>query len=107
MKCGSLLPQTAARQAISVAQVVLVRVLISRSVPTRSVYQATAGLDIDNLEMLTNLETGLKAEGIELLLANERDMLQHSGFADIIGKQHTYLTVESASLTRRTEKDTI
>ena len=94
MKCGSLLPQTAACQAISVAQVVFVGVLISRAVPTRPIYQAAAGLDIDNLEMLTNLETGLKAEGIELLLASVRDMHQRSGLADIIGKQHIYLTVE-------------
>jgi len=55
------MPQSAARQAISVAQVVLVGVLISRSVATRLVYQVTAGLDIDSLEMLTNLETRLKA----------------------------------------------
>jgi len=60
--------------------------------------QATARLDIDSLEMLTDLQTELKAKDIELLLASVRtpvrDMLQHSGLADTIGKQHIYLSVE-------------
>ncbi len=60
--------------------------------------QATARLDIDSLEMLTELQTELKAKDIELLLASVRapvrDMLQHSGLADTIGKKHFYLSVE-------------
>ena len=60
--------------------------------------QATARLDIDSLEMLTELLTELKAKDIELLLASVRapvrDMLQRSGLADTIGKQHIFLSVE-------------
>ena len=60
--------------------------------------QATARLDIDSLEMLTELQNELQAKDIELLLASVRvpvrDMLQRSGLADTIGKQHIYLSVE-------------
>jgi SulP family sulfate permease len=62
--------------------------------------EATARLDIDSLEMLTNLQTELKAEGIELLLTNlrapVRDMLQRGGLVERIGQQHIYLSVEES-----------
>ncbi len=60
--------------------------------------EASARLDIDSIEMLTDLQTELKAEGIELLLANlrapVRDVLQRSGLIERIGKQHIYPSVE-------------
>lgn len=60
--------------------------------------EASAWLDIDSIEMLTDLQTELKAEGIELLLANlrapVRDVLQRSGLIERIGKQHIYPSVE-------------
>ena len=60
--------------------------------------EASARLDIDSIEMLTDLQTELKEEGIELLLANlrapVRDVLQRSGLIERIGKQHIYLSVE-------------
>jgi MFS superfamily sulfate permease-like transporter len=60
--------------------------------------QATARLDIDSLEMLTELQNELQAKDIELLLASVRapvrDILQRSGLVDTIGKQHIYLSVE-------------
>ncbi len=60
--------------------------------------EASARLDIDSIEMLTDLQTELKAKGIELLLANVRapvrDVLQRSGLIERIGKQHIYLSDE-------------
>ena len=60
--------------------------------------EASARLDIDSIEMLTDLQTELKEEGIELLLANlrapVRDVLQRSGLIERIGKQYIYLSVE-------------
>jgi sulfate permease, SulP family len=60
--------------------------------------QASARLDIDSVEMLTDLQTELKTQDIELLLANVRapvrDVLQRSGLIERIGKQHIYLSVE-------------
>lgn len=60
--------------------------------------EASARLDIDSIEMLTDLQTELKAKGIELLLANlrapVRDVLQRSGLIERIGKQHIYPSVE-------------
>jgi MFS superfamily sulfate permease-like transporter len=60
--------------------------------------EASARLDIDSIEMLTELQIELKAQGIELLLANVRapvrDVLQRSGLIERIGKRHIYLSVE-------------
>jgi len=60
--------------------------------------EASARLDIDSIEMLDDLQTELKEEDIELLLANVRapvrDVLQRSGLIERIGKQHSYLSVE-------------
>ena len=61
--------------------------------------EATSNLDLSTTDMLAELVGELKAQGVELLLANVRvpvrDLLESSGVAQTIGEEHIYLTVEA------------
>jgi len=60
--------------------------------------EASSGLDISSADTLAELAGELKAEGVELLLANVRgpirDMLRRSGVAQTIGEEHIYPTID-------------
>lgn len=60
--------------------------------------EATTLLDISSADMLAEVVTELKAEGITLLLARVRDpvleMLRRSGVAALVGEEHIYRMVD-------------
>ncbi len=60
--------------------------------------EATSHLDLSTADMLAELVGELKAQGVELLLANVRapvrDLLDRSGVAQTIGEEHIYPSIE-------------
>jgi SulP family sulfate permease len=61
--------------------------------------EATSGLDISSADMLAEMESELRMEGIVLALARARapvrDMLARTGVLRAIGEQHVYSGVEA------------
>ena len=69
--------------------------------PPRAVFldlEASNNLDLSSVDTLAELVGELKAEGVELLLANVRapirDLLERSGVAQTIGEEHIYPSIE-------------
>jgi sulfate permease, SulP family len=62
--------------------------------------EATSHLDLSSADMLAELVGELKAQGIDLLLANVRtpirDLLERSGVAQVIGEKRIYPSIEEA-----------
>jgi sulfate permease, SulP family len=60
--------------------------------------EATSHLDLSSADMLAELVGELKAQGVELLLANVRapirDLLERSGVAWVIGEERIYPSIE-------------
>src|SRR5207248_8682514 len=60
--------------------------------------EASSHLDLSSVDTLAELVSELKAEGVELLLANVRapirDLLERSGVAQVIGEERIYPSIE-------------
>jgi MFS superfamily sulfate permease-like transporter len=76
----------------------LVRTTASRPRAILLDLEATSHLDLSSADMLAELAGELKAEGVDLLLANVRgpvrDLLRRSGVAQVIGEEHMYPSIE-------------